>query len=64
MNWKEKNNIKSFSENVLLTYFEDNSNTMTPFAKIMHFCRICKYVIVVEYFFRNFVKNIVHTLLE
>jgi hypothetical protein len=42
MNWKEKSNIKCFSENVLLVYFEDNSNTMKPFAKIIHFCRICK----------------------
>jgi hypothetical protein len=40
MNWKEKNNITSFSENVLLTYFEEFSNTLKPYSKIMYFCYI------------------------
>jgi hypothetical protein len=35
---ERKDNIKSFSENVLLVYFEDNSNSMKPSAKIMRFC--------------------------
>lgn len=30
MDWRLKNNIKSFSENVMLAYFQELSNTMKP----------------------------------